>query len=219
VILQQVGENKGQDLCRYESVHCNKTGTSYDAGKRDCRGLMKALKKFHNYVYGVRFLVETDTNTLVHELNLPTNNQPGGLVIRWIAWIRQFDFNVNHVPLGLNGGPHVLSRRPRGEGEPEPEEDNDLQEIIAASLRGIRVERGPELKRKGREYEPFVGLGLVQEYKPRWNEIGEFLGNLNRPERKGTKEMQHFRREATKYLASDGILYRRQKTNEPPAKV
>jgi len=31
--------------------------------------------------------------------------------------------------------------------------------------------------------------------------------------------MQQFRRQATKYLVSDEILYRRQKTNEPPAKV
>ena len=31
--------------------------------------------------------------------------------------------------------------------------------------------------------------------------------------------MERFRREATTYLVSDGILYRRRKTNEPPAKV
>jgi hypothetical protein len=31
--------------------------------------------------------------------------------------------------------------------------------------------------------------------------------------------MQQFRQEATKYLVSDGILYRRRNTNEPPAKV
>jgi hypothetical protein len=31
--------------------------------------------------------------------------------------------------------------------------------------------------------------------------------------------MQQFRREATKYLVSVGILYQRRKTNEPTAKV
>jgi hypothetical protein len=180
---------------------------------------MKALKKFRNYVYGVRFLVETDANTLVHQLNLPANDLPGALVTRWIAWIRLFDFDVKHGPGRLNGGPDGLSRRPRGQGEPEPEVEDDLEETIEASLRGIRVEQGSDRKRRERPYEPFVGLRLAEEYKGRWKEIGEFLGNLKRPEGKTMKEMQQFRREATKYLVSDGILYRRRKTNEPPAKV
>jgi hypothetical protein len=126
---------------------------------------------------------------------------------------------VKHISGRLNGGPDCLSRRPRGEGEPQPEEEDDLEETIEASLRGIRVEQGSDRKRKERPYEPFVGLRLAEEYKGRWKEIGEFLGNLKRPEGKTTKEMQQFRREATKYLVSDGILYRRRKTNEPPAKV
>jgi hypothetical protein len=82
---------------------------------------MKARKKFRNYIYGVRFLVETDANTLVHQQNLPANDLPGALVTRWIVWIRLFDFDVEHVPGSLNGGPDGLSRRPRGDGEPEPE--------------------------------------------------------------------------------------------------
>jgi hypothetical protein len=106
----------------------------YDAGKRECCRLMKALKKFSNYVYGVRLLVETDANTLVHQLNLPANDLPGALVTRWIPWIRLFDFDVKHVPWRLNGGPDGLSRRPRREGEPEPEEEDDLEETIEARL-------------------------------------------------------------------------------------
>ena len=218
-ILEQEDENKDRHPCRYESGLWNNAEKRYDAGKRKCRGLMKALKKFRNYVYGVRFLVETDANTLVHQLNLPANDLPGALVTRWIAWIRLFDFDVKHVPGRLNGGPDGLSRRPRGEGELEPEEEDDLEETIEASLRGIRVEQGSDRKRRKRPYEPFVGLRLPEEYKGRWKVIGEFLGNLKRPEGKTMKEMQQFRREATKYLVSDGILHRRRKTNEPPAKV
>jgi integrase len=168
---------------------------------------MKAVKKFRNYVYGVRLLVETDGNTLVHQLNLPANDLPGALVTRWIAWIRLFNFDVKHVPGRLNGGPDGLSRWPRGEGEPEPEEEDDLEETIDASLRGIWVEQGSDRKRWVRPYEPFVGLRRAEAYKGRWKEIGEFLGNQQRPEGKTTEEMQQFRREATKYLVSDGILY------------
>jgi len=86
-ILQQEDKNRDRHRCHYERELWNKAEKRYDAGKRECRGLMKALKMFHNYVYGVRFLVETDANTLVHQLNLPANDLPGALVTRWIAWI------------------------------------------------------------------------------------------------------------------------------------
>jgi hypothetical protein len=39
-----------------------------------------------------------------------------------------------------------------------------------------------------------------------------------RPEGKIPKETQQQGREATKYLVTDGVLYRRRKSNEPPAK-
>jgi len=68
------------------------------------------------------------------------------------------------------------------EGEPETAEEDDLEETIEASLRGIRVEQGSDRQRRERRYEPFVGLRLAVEYKGRWKEIGEFLGNLKRPE-------------------------------------
>ena len=75
----------------------------YDAGKWVYRGLMRALKKFYNNVYGVRFLVETNANTLVHQLNLPANDLLGALVTCGIVWIWLFNFEIRHIPGPLNG--------------------------------------------------------------------------------------------------------------------
>jgi len=111
--------------------------------KCECREQKQALKKFHNYVYGVRFLIETDANTLVHQLHLPANDLPGAQVTRWIAWIQLFNFEAEHGPGILIGGPDGLSRWPRGEGRSDLEGVDDLEETIEASLQGIRVERGP----------------------------------------------------------------------------
>lgn len=52
--------------------------------------------------------------------------------------------------------------------------------------------KGQTERGAGRPYEPFVGFKLAEEYKGRWNEIGEFLGNLKSPEGKTPKEMQQF---------------------------
>ena len=163
-ILLQEDENKDRHRCCYESGLWNNAEKRYDPGKRECRGLMKVLEKFRNYAYGVRFLMETDANTLVHQLNLPTNDLPGARVTQWIAWIRLFDFNLRHGTGRLNRGPDGLPPRSRGEGEPEPEEEYDLEETIEANIRGIRVGEGSDRKRRERPYEPFVGLRLAEEY-------------------------------------------------------
>jgi hypothetical protein len=74
---------------------------------------------------------------------------------------------VKHVPVRLNEGPDGVSRRPRGEGESEPEEEDDLEETIEASLRGIWVEQGSDRNRRQRPYKPFVDLRLAEEYNER----------------------------------------------------
>jgi ribonuclease HI len=171
-ILHQEDEKKIRHPSQYESGHWNTAEKKYETGKRECRGLMRALKKFRTYVYSVQFFVETDANTLAHQLNLPAIDLPAALVNRWITWIRQFDFDVKHVPGGLNGGPDGLSRRPRGEWEPDPDDQevDDLEETIEAILRSVRVE---QKEGKG-HYKLFVGVQLSQPYKGEWREIDEF---------------------------------------------
>jgi len=71
---------------------------------------------------------------------------------------------VKFVQGRQNGGPDGLSRRVQGTAQPEPEEEEDVEEIMETSLRGIRVERGPGRKRRERAYERFVGLSLAEEY-------------------------------------------------------
>jgi hypothetical protein len=65
---------------------------------------MKTLRQLHDYVYQVRILVETDTNTLVHQLHSPTNDLPGALVTKRIVLKQQFDFDIKHIPGRMDGG-------------------------------------------------------------------------------------------------------------------
>jgi len=86
--------------------------------------------------------VETDANTLVHQLNLSANDPPGALATRWIAWIWLFNYEVKPILGRLNCVADGLSWQPWGEGEPLPEEEAALEETIEASLLGIQVEWG-----------------------------------------------------------------------------
>jgi hypothetical protein len=75
----------------------NKAERGYDTTKRECRGVLKAFRKLRHWLYGVHFVLETDANVLVAQLNRVATDLPGALVTRWIAWIRLFDFEVRHV--------------------------------------------------------------------------------------------------------------------------
>ena len=111
-IAQQEDKHIDRHLCRYERGLWNKTEKGYDPGNAKCSGLTKSLKKFQNYVYGVRFVVETVAKIFIHQLNLPANDQPGALIIHQIASTQLFNFNVKHLLRPLNAGPDGLSHRP-----------------------------------------------------------------------------------------------------------
>jgi hypothetical protein len=65
-VLQQIDPTTGKrHPSRYESGLWTEQESRYDAGKRECRGVLKALKKFRFWLYGVHFTIEIDANTLV----------------------------------------------------------------------------------------------------------------------------------------------------------
>jgi len=216
-IMQQDDKIKDPNWSPYEWWLQNKADKTYDMGKCECCRLMQGLRKFCNNVYRVRFFMVPDANTLAPQLNLPTNDQLGALVTSWIAWIWLFTIDKEHVPGRLNGGPDGHSWRLSRDMVPDPEEEDYLEQIIKPSWGETRVKRGPEQTINGRAYPPTVRSSIVDKYNGKWNKIGKFLTNLMQPQAKTFKEMQQFRWEATKYPVSDGILYRRRKTNQLPA--
>src|SRR5437588_9899901 len=89
-ILQQEDWDGKRHPVRYESGLWTPAESRYDVVKLECHGLLWAVKKFHYYLYGVRFLVEIDARTLVHQLNQPMSDLPGTVVGHWIVYIWLF---------------------------------------------------------------------------------------------------------------------------------
>lgn len=59
--------------------------------------MLNVLRKMRFWLYGVRFVVEIDAKTLVHQLNLPGNDFPGALLTSWLALIGLFDYDIRHT--------------------------------------------------------------------------------------------------------------------------
>lgn len=210
VLMQEDAEGR-RHPCRYESGLWSPAEKLYDAGKKECKGLLKALKKMRFWLYGVRFVVEIDAKTLVHQLNLPANDLPGALVTRWIAWIRLFDFDVRHIPGKQHTAADGLSRR-KGTAEEIAhaaiEDPDELEQFLDDNLFIRRLEARP------------VTVRLVAgEYTGHWADIGRFLEDMELPADLTPRQREAFRKEATRFLIRDGHLFKRGRENQPPKRV
>ena len=78
-VLMQLVKGK-KHLSRYESGIWSSAENKYDATKRECRGVLKALKKVRYWLYWVRFILETYANVLVAQFNRSGTDLPGALV-------------------------------------------------------------------------------------------------------------------------------------------
>ena len=130
---------------------------------------------------------------------------------RWLAYIRLFSFNIVYVPGTKHRGPDSLSWRPATEEEEEERrrngnrEEEEIEETIEGALGRLSVEE------EGAEVERTIGEVMSAhrggeemdetERKVRW------LLTMERPSGMMDVEFVRFKREATRYLVRDGILY------------
>ena len=225
-LMQVDPETRKRSVARYESGMWNSAEAGYDAGKRECRGLLKMLKKVRYWLYGVRFVVELDANTLVAQLNRTATDLPGALVTRWLAWIRLFDFEVRHVAGKKHTAADGLSRKPVTQTDLEDQErEEEIDDFIAAELQPIQTShaslhrpvqmRSTGLRKESRGTANFLEDSYGEEYQ----EIARWLCTLVRPTHLEGKAYRRFKQEALKFVVHDRQLFRRASKNVPLRKV
>ena len=208
VLMQE--KNGKRHPSRYKSGIWSDAEKSYDAAKRECRGVLKALKKVRNYLYGVRFLLETDASVLVSQLNRGGTDLPGALITRWIAWIQLFDFDVKHVAGKKHTAADGLSRKPVTEEDiRERENEQDIEDFIDMELGSLRI-----APISLADDEP-----LEAGYSEKSRQIATYLTSLRRPPEMGRKEFQKFKKEAIRYCVRERHLFRRNNKNVPMRRV
>jgi len=167
------------------------------------------------YLYGVRFLVQIDAKTLVHQLNQPASDLPGSVVNRWLAWIRKFSFEIKHVAGKRHGGPDRLSRRRRSVEDSEEEEGvEELEEEMDADLAVNKVDSEEEGDNED-EIEEDDDQAMPDEIK----KVTRYLTTLQRPGNMTNKQFDSFRQYALRFLVEEGQLFRRAKLGMPPKRV
>src|SRR5258705_3766701 len=217
-ILQQEDDldAKQRHPSKYENGLWTPAEKKYDGGKLECRGLLKALKKLRYYLYGVRFLVEIDAKTLVHQLNQPATDLPGSVVNRWLAWIRLFDFELKHVSGTKHGGPDSLSRRPTGDNDSESGEDDDVEDAMDAdlsALKGEAAEGDENLEREEGgegfegedEHERAEGDDMPEDDAPDANDVDADMTENDMPEEDVLEEFRNIICYLTTFERPEGL--------------
>ena len=122
ILFQINSETSKNHSSRYESGLWTMSESKYNIMKRECRELLKALKKVRFWLYEVRFIIEINVNILITQFNRSAADLSEALMTRWLTWIRLFNFNVRHVFDKKHTAADELSRRPR-------EPSNDIDEV------------------------------------------------------------------------------------------
>ena len=89
--------NKKRHFFRYENDMWTKTKVKYDDEKLICWAVLKCWKKFRYYFYEMHFILKINFEILIAQLNCSSTNFFDFFMIRWIVWIRLFDFEIRHV--------------------------------------------------------------------------------------------------------------------------
>lgn len=209
-VLMQLVKGK-RHPSRYESGIWSAAEKKYNATKWECRGVLKALKKVRYWLYGVRFILETDARVLVAQLNRSGTDLPGVLVTRWTAWIQLFDFEVLHVPGRKHSAADGLSRRPPTAADlAEAEAETDIDDFILTELNSLRVS-----PISLDEPTPI----LADNYSDNSWKIATYLTTLRRPPEMNAKEFNAFKKKAVKFEVQDNHLFRRNSKNVPMRRV
>ena len=128
----------------------NKLEERYSMNELEPLAIFWALEHFEYYLYGNKFILQTDHQALLSALkNNRGNKTYQSRLSRWVDKLLQFNFTIEHIPGKNLGFADYLSRYPSGKPSPDSEDDekfviNTIHEKKHAWLKHIINPSGTE---------------------------------------------------------------------------
>ncbi len=199
--------NEKKHSIRYKSDIWSNAKKKYDVAKRKCRDVLKTLKKIHFYFYDVKFILKTDARVLVDQLNRFDTDLSDALVIRWLVWIRFFDFEVRHVLDIKHTVADDLFRKSSSFNDFKKfAEEKNINDWMNTQLDCVRVFSVSIAK----EEQSFI---LVSEYFEKSQKIVVYLFTLRKFFELSLKEFNKFKKKTLRFKLQKDQLFRRNSKN------
>jgi hypothetical protein len=194
VLCQDQDDGSPPHVIAFASRSLNKSEQNYSAHKLEFLALRWAVtKKFHDYLYGVRFTVTTNNNPLTYLLTTAKLDATGH---RWLAELSTFDFEIKYKPGIQNTDADALSRLPR-------DLDSISPEMVTALCHGLLTADAPviEMISMCQHIDGFTNMELSDVDWRAEQLADEVVGNLLRRVQDGMDpEADAMDRESRRYV-------------------
>lgn len=118
----------------YASKSLTASQKNYAMIELECLGILFGLKRFHQYVYGRKVIVETDHLPLISIFKKPLHRAPARLQ-RMLLQMQPYDIEVKYRPGKEIPVPDTLSRHPISDTGPSLSDEADIQvNMVMTSL-------------------------------------------------------------------------------------
>ena len=105
-VLMQEHDGKLFPVC-YGSKKLSSAERNYSAIEKECLAIVWGFKRFHLYLYGVPFVLQTDHEPLKYMNSAKFAN---GRLMRWAMFLQSYNFRVDAIKGSENVGADYLSR-------------------------------------------------------------------------------------------------------------
>lgn len=107
-VLMQERHQKLHPVC-FASKRLNQAERNYSTIEKECLALVWGIRRFHIYLYGKAFKVQTDHQPLQYLKKAKLNNSR---IMRWALALQEYDFHVEYIKGRENVGADFMSRVP-----------------------------------------------------------------------------------------------------------
>ena len=127
----------------YGGRDLNPAERNYSTTEREALAIVEGIKKFRNYLYGRKFVINTDHHALRWLMSI---KDPSGRLARWALLVQQYDFTIEYKSGKQNLDADALSRRPY----------SPQLHSSAYDLAGVPIERIRDLQRQDPELSDLI---------------------------------------------------------------
>ncbi len=199
--------NEKKHSVRYENEIWSNAKKKYDVIKKKCREVFKILKKIRFYFYDVKFILKTNARVFVDQLNRFNTNFSDAFVIRWLVWIRFFDFEIRHVlDIKHIAADDLFKKSSSFNDFKKVAEKKNIDNWMNIQLDCVRV------------FFVFVAENelfsiLISEYFEKSQKIVVYLFTLRKLSEMSLKEFNKFKKKALRFKLQKNQFFRRNSKN------
>ena len=106
-VLLQMGKDQFLHPVAYFSTALQSSQKNWSATSKEAFALVCAVRHWHVYLSGTKFVLNSDHNPLTH---LREQKDPRGKFARWISELEEYNYSIHYIPGKFNVKADALSR-------------------------------------------------------------------------------------------------------------